>query len=258
MSPDAIIGNSDWALFLDVDGTLLEIAETPQSVHVSDSLKELLSAISLRLDGALALISGRTLDDLDHLFAPLRFCAAGVHGCERREPSGCVVRPAVDPCTLDAAHEVLGTFVNRHPGLVLEDKSHGLALHFRRAPHLSADADRIVRTVCERLGADFAVQAGKCVLEIRPAAWTKGASVRAFMQMPPFLNRMPVFVGDDLTDEHAFAVVNELAGMSIRVGEAHETLARHRLPSVRHVLRWLESVAAPSRVQCGAAEDRSP
>ncbi|MGH8240776.1 MAG: trehalose-phosphatase, partial [Steroidobacteraceae bacterium] len=112
-------------------------------------------------------------------------------------------------------------------------------------PHLSAEADRIVRTVCARLGPEFTVQAGKCVFEIRPAAWTKGAAVRAFMQRAPFLNRRPIYIGDDLTDEDGFAVVNELDGISIRVGDGYVTRARHRFPGVRHVVRWLESAEWP-------------
>jgi trehalose 6-phosphate phosphatase len=241
-----------WALFLDVDGTLLEIAETPQSVRVPRALKELLVSLSFRLDGALALVSGRSLNDLDHLFAPLRFCAAGVHGWERREASGCVIRPQLDPRRLDDARELLRQFVERSEGLLLEDKGHGLALHFRRAPHLSAEVGDKVKEVCQQLGSAFAVQAGKCVFEIRPAGCTKGTAIRAFMQQPPFLNRMPIYIGDDLTDEDAFAIVNEIAGISIKVGDERGTLAQHRLPGVRQVLRWLQSIPAPVSVFGGS------
>jgi trehalose 6-phosphate phosphatase len=237
-----------WALFLDVDGTLLEIAETPQSVRVSAPLKQLLVALSFRLDGALALVSGRTLNDLDHLFAPLRFCAAGVHGWERRGVSGEVIRSPLDPQILNAAREQLRHFAARHEGLLFEDKGHALAMHFRRAPQLSAEVRHAVNAACHRLGGDFAVQAGKCVFEIRPAACTKGTSIHAFMQEPPFVNRLPIYIGDDLTDEHAFAVVNEVGGISIKVGDEHGTMAQHRLPGVRQVLRWLESIPSPVAV----------
>lgn len=244
MSPDPIISSNaaDWALFLDVDGTLLEIAETPQDVRVTESLKGLLNTLVLRLNGALALISGRSLDDLDQLFAPLRFCAAGIHGCERREASGCIVRPPFDLHRLDDARTELSDLVQQHPGMILEDKGYGLALHFRRVPHLSAEAERRVNAICQRLGREFAIQAGKCVLEIRLADWTKGASIRAFMEQPPFRSRRPIYLGDDLTDEAGFGVVNELGGISIRVGDAHLTLAQHRLAGVSDVLRWLESI----------------
>jgi trehalose 6-phosphate phosphatase len=246
MSPGTSIRNvGGWALFLDVDGTLLEIAETPQSVRVPPALKELLVSLSFRLGGALALVSGRTLNDLDHLFAPLRFCAAGVHGWERRDVTGRVIRPQLDPNRLDLARELLRKFAARHEGLMLEDKGHGLALHFRRAPQLSADVCEQVAEACRLIGSAFTVQAGKCVFEIRPAGCTKGTSIRAFMQQPPFLDRLPVYIGDDLTDEDAFAIVNEIGGISIRVGDDQCTLAQHRLPGVRQVLRWLQSVPAP-------------
>jgi trehalose 6-phosphate phosphatase len=237
-----------WALFLDVDGTLLEIAETPQSVRVPPVLREILVSLSFRLDGALALVSGRTLNDLDHLFAPLRFCAAGVHGWERREATGCVIRPQLDPSRLDCARDLLRRLVARQEGLMLEDKGHGLAVHFRRAPHLSAVVREHVTEACRLVGSAFTMQAGKCVFEIRPAGHTKGTSVRAFMQQPPFLERLPIYIGDDLTDEDAFAIVNEIGGISIKVGDDQATLAQHRLPGVRQVLRWLQSIPAPISV----------
>jgi trehalose 6-phosphate phosphatase len=234
-----------WALFLDVDGTLLEIAETPQSVHVPPTLRQLLVSLSLRLDGALALVSGRTLNDLDHLFAPLRFCAAGVHGWERRQVTGCVSRPQLDPRSLDCARDHLRRFAKRYPGLIVEDKGHALAVHFRRHPHLSAEVRDAVNAACRQLGGAFAVQAGKCVFEIRPEGCTKGTAVSAFMQEPPFSNRLPIYIGDDLTDEDAFAMVNAVGGISIKVGEHQRTLAQHCLPGVPQVLRWLESVPSP-------------
>lgn len=234
-----------WALFLDVDGTLLEIAETPQSVRVTAALRQLLVSLSFRLDGALALVSGRTLNDLDHLFAPLRFCSAGVHGWERREVGGTVIRPQLDVHRLDSARKRLRQFVEKREGLLLEDKGHALAVHFRRSPFLSAEVRDEISAARHQLGPEFAVQAGKCVFEVRPAGYTKGTSIRAFMQQTPFLGRLPIYIGDDITDEAAFAIVNELRGISIKVGDDHDTLAQHRLPGVRQVLRWLESIPSP-------------
>jgi trehalose 6-phosphate phosphatase len=249
MPSEAALRNAaGWALFLDVDGTLLEIAETPQSVQVPPTLRQLLVSLSWRLGGAIALVSGRTLNDLDHLFAPLRFCAAGVHGWERREVTGRIVRPLSDPHRLDGARELLRRFAERSAGLILEDKGHALALHFRRCPHLSAEVHEAVRAACGEVGPEFAVQRGKCVFEIRPAGCTKGTAVRAFMQQSPFAHRLPIYIGDDLTDEHAFAIVNEAGGISIKVGEDQSTVAQHRLPGVRQVWRWLESVPAPIAV----------
>jgi trehalose 6-phosphate phosphatase len=230
-----------WALFLDVDGTLLEIAPTPQQVVVPDHLRGLLNDVYVRLDGALALVSGRSLESLDQLFAPLRFSASGIHGCERRTPDGCVIQPDVDQRKLDAVRNVLIAFVEANEGLLIEDKRYGLAVHFRRVPHLGAEVRERMQAMLSQLGPEFALQAGKCVFELRPSAWTKGASIATFMREPPFRDRRPIYIGDDLTDEDAFAVVNAFGGVSIRVGEATSTLAQHRLASVPDVLRWLET-----------------
>jgi trehalose 6-phosphate phosphatase len=237
-----------WALFLDVDGTLLEIAPTPYEVVVTDRLKRLLNDAYLRLDGALALVSGRSLESLDQLFAPLRFSASGIHGCERRTPNGCVIEPDVDASKLAVVRDALMTYVQANEGLLLEDKRYGLALHFRRVPHLGAEARDLMQTMQAQLGPEFALQAGKCVFELRPAAWTKGASIATFMREPPFRDRRPVYIGDDLTDEDGFAVVNALGGLSVRVGDATSTLAQHRLSGVSDVLLWLET-NPPARVR---------
>ncbi|GFE89298.1 trehalose-phosphatase [Steroidobacter agaridevorans] len=231
-----------WALFLDVDGTLLELAETPQGVHVPTHLKHLLEDVRWRLDGALALVSGRSLANLDGLFSPLKFIASGVHGCERRTADGHVLRPEVDAATIARVRGQLAEFVRGHEGLLLEDKHYAVAMHFRRAPEMQDEVYRIMNEVLTHLGPTFALQAGKSVLELRPGAWTKGSSITSFMQEAPFAGRIPVFIGDDVTDEDAFEVVNEMKGVSIRVGQAAATRAKHRLGSVSEVLRWLQTV----------------
>lgn len=239
MSFDHAQNTHAWALFLDVDGTLLQIAETPQDVRVPQALTQLLQDLHARLNGALALVSGRSIANLDQLFAPLQLCAAGVHGCERRDPEGRLHHASVDLRSMAAAHEELARCVRMHDGLLLEDKGYGVAVHFRRAPHLAAEVHSVTRRVCANLGPSFTVQAGKCVFEIRPAAATKGAAISAFMKQPPFSGRKPVFLGDDVTDEHGFLAVNKLGGTSIRVGAAAYTEARFRLPGVVDVIHWL-------------------
>ena len=246
MPPDSTAlkkSEAGWALFLDVDGTLLEFAETPQGVHVPASLKQLLDEVRSRLDGALALVSGRSLASLDQLFSPLRLIASGVHGCERRAADGLIMRPEVDAATIARVHNDLADFVRSHEGLLLEDKHYALALHYRRAPHLEDEAYRIMEQMRTYLGPTFALQAGKNVVELRPGEWTKGTSIASFMREAPFAGRTPVFLGDDVTDEDAFAVVNAMNGISVKVGSPEvATLAHHRLGGVSEVLRWLQTV----------------
>lgn len=248
MSHDAAKSIARWALFLDVDGTLLELAPTPESVYVSERLKSLLVELSERLEGALALISGRTIADLDYLFAPLRFCASGIHGAERRHSSGRVIRaPIANSDQLADAEEELEAFTRAHEGLLLEDKSFALALHYRLAPHLESTAREKMLAVVQQLGPSYVLQPGKRVFEIRPAAFTKGSAIRSFLSEPPFLERTPIYLGDDLTDEHAFEAVNALNGISIRVGEHAATHAKFRIPTIAQVHQWLAQLAAGER-----------
>jgi len=244
-APTDTQASGDWALFLDVDGTLLDIAETPEGVYVPDDLKTQLLELSLRANGALALVSGRSIDDLDRLFAPLRLCASGVHGCERRDATGRIVRPIVDTDALPVVRRELQQFVDQHPGLLLEDKGFAIAVHFRRVPYMSGDVLSVMRRLCQWLGPRFTLQSGKCVLEIRPTGFSKGTSIAAFMSEAPFAGRRPVFLGDDVTDEDGFAVVNDLGGVSIKVGESPTTLARGRLRGVREVRHWLQTMPLP-------------
>ena len=230
-------------MFLDVDGTLLEFAQTPQGVHVPASLKQLLDELRQRLDGAMALVSGRSLASLDQLFSPLRLIASGVHGCERRAADGNVMRPEIDAGTIARVRNDLADFARGHEGLLLEDKHYALALHYRRAPHLEKEVYRVMQQMRVYLGPTFALQAGKNVVELRPGEWTKGTSIVSFMHEAPFAGRTPVFIGDDVTDEDAFAVVNAMNGVSIKVGRpTEETIARYRLGGVGEVLRWLQTV----------------
>lgn len=231
-----------WAVFLDVDGTILEIAETPQEVYVPETLKLLLNELCARLDGALALISGRSIAGLDHLFEPLRFCAAGVHGCERRGSSGCVTHAPIDERSLDHAREQLSELVLEFPQLLLEDKGSALALHFRRMPQLQAVVYATCTKVVAALGPQFTLQPGKCVLEIRSGICSKGAAIADFMQHTPFRGRTPVFVGDDFTDEDGFAYVNRCGGVSIRVGRPIATFASYWFEDVSETAAWLRSI----------------
>jgi len=228
----------DVALFLDVDGTLVEIEEHPQAVHAEAELVNELEQVADSLGGALALISGRALADLDRMFRPAVFAAAGAHGTEMRLHGGSLHAADVESLPADVVAEV-ERFVARHEGLLLEHKTAGLSLHYRQAPAMEGEARRFVDGVMRRLGTEYRLIDGKKVLEIAPRAHSKGEAIRTFMDHAPFGGRRPVFVGDDVTDEDGFRAVNELGGLSIRVGELDGSVARYTLSGVADVRRWL-------------------
>lgn len=226
-----------WALFLDVDGCLLEFADAPDRVIMPLGLRECLHALSLRLDGALALVSGRSLEALDGLFWPLRLPAAGLHGLERRSRSGQVHAPAANQQLrrLCAEAEVLAI---GHRGAVVENKHAGFALHWRAAP----DAADTMRAFAEHALSQlpgFRLQHGDQVAELLPIGGDKGNAIEAFLDEKPFAGRHPVFAGDDLTDESGFRVVNARDGTSVLVGARSGSAAGFRLDSPADVRAWL-------------------
>lgn len=230
---------ADWAYFFDVDGTLAEIARLPGDVRVDPALRRTIETLLTASGGALALISGRSIRDIDQLFPGVRLPVAGQHGAERRAADGTVVRHPFPPARLDPLREQLAAPLLAHAGLHLEDKGSSLALHYRNAPRLGAFVHRLMRTLARAYGPEIAVQTGKRVVELVPAGHSKGAAVLSFLDEPPFRGRLPVFVGDDVTDETAFEVVNRLDGLSVKVG-AGRTVAHWRLRDVRAVRQWLE------------------
>lgn len=232
----------DWALFLDVDGTLLEIVETPEMVAPDGALTATLSALHQHLGGAVALVSGRPLSTLDRLFAPLRLPAAGLHGLERRDAQGRTARPVATPEALDDVRRAFRDFAAAHRGALIEDKGLTVALHFRRIPEAGEAALRLADALIARLDGGLTAQTGKMVVEIRPEGPDKGSVIQAFMAEPPFAGRVPVFIGDDATDEAGFAAVNRLGGHAIRVGGDEPTQARTRIASVKDLLSWLDAV----------------
>jgi len=231
---------TDWALFLDIDGTLLEHADTPDGVHVEAALRRLLERLQAFCGGALALVSGRAIADIDALFAPLRLPVAGQHGVERRDAAGELHRIPFPEEQLRQVAQRFAAFKARHPGIVFEDKGHNLALHYRLAPAL----EREVRTLAERalaeLGGDFELQPGRMVIELKPGGHDKGSAIEAYMVEAPFAGRVPVFLGDDLTDEYGFATVQRMGGHAVKVGAA-DSIAEWRLADVNAVRAWLEA-----------------
>lgn len=231
----------DWALFLDVDGCLLEFADTPDSVVVPDGLPDILNRLGERLGGALALVSGRGLKSLDTIFAPLKLTASGLHGLERRGHDGEVRAPEPPPGFADLLDEARAVAA-AYPGAVIEDKGVNIGLHWRRAPG-AADALRLFAEAALERMPGYRLQPGDHVLELRPGGSDKGSAINAFMQEAPFAGRRPVFAGDDLTDEHGFVVVNAEGGMSVLVGDRADTVATHALADPRAVYAWLASGA---------------
>jgi len=229
-----------WALFLDVDGTLLDIAERPDQVDTHKIDCALVEGLQRAAGGALALISGRSLAQLDAMFAPLTLPAAGQHGFERRDVQGRRHRHRFPAEMLKPAAQAIREFAGRHEGLVFEDKGASVALHYRLAPHLAEAALRAVRAASAALGSSVEVQGGKMVWELKPAGADKGTAIDEFMREAPFAGRTPVFLGDDVTDEFGFHVVNRLEGHSIKVGDG-ETAARWHLPNPSAARDWLRA-----------------
>lgn len=233
-----------WAYFFDIDGTLVHITPTPWEVRLERELLDLIQRLHADTGGALALISGRSIADIDAMSHGARLPVAGQHGLERRDSKGRILRHHFPAERLAGARSRLAEIAGRHPGLFLEDKGLSLALHYRQVPAFGSYVHRVMRTVQAEIGPDYTVQRGKRIVEIKPSDSDKGDAVDEFMQEPPFSGRTPVFVGDDATDEYGFAVVNSLGGHSIKVGRGR-SIARWRLPNVEAVRSWLEG--GPSR-----------
>ncbi len=244
----------DWALFLDFDGTLVELEDHPDDVTLPAGMAQRLRHLQAALDDAVAIVSGRALADLEALLHPLRLPLAGLHGLERRDARGRIHRDERDREPLDAVRDAISGFVAARPGLYAEDKGGALALHYRGATEREQEVAAFLERQRRQIGDGFHIQAGKQVFELKPAGRDKGRVVREFMAEPPFQGRTPVFVGDDRTDEDAFAAVNALGGFSIRVGEHHpDTAATATLPSVAATLKWLDGL--PEHLEAAAPDE---
>ena len=230
-----------WAAFLDVDGGLLDLEATPGEVVVPPDVIELVERLQRVLGGALALLSGRAIADLDRLFHPLRLPCAGTHGAERRSMDGETYGAPSDRVFLAHARVVLGQFASTHPGTLVEDKEVALALHTRRSPGARREAATVVMSLAELSDGRYGVQRGKEVFELKPRAADKGTALSAFMAEPPFAGRRPVVTGDDLTDADAFRAAALLDGISVAIGsDAPSAMFRLADPAdCRNWLGWL-------------------
>ncbi len=234
---------SDWALFLDIDGTLLDIAEAPDLVVVPAALREHLHIAADRLDGALALISGRALDSVDRLFDPLRLAAAGQHGSEWRPAPHAEIRATAGRPLPETLHDSIARLAALHPGILIERKSHALAVHYRHAPDLGPQLGARLAEALE--GHDgLMLMPGRHVWEVKDIALSKGSAVELFLREPVFAGRRPVFIGDDRTDEDGFRAVERAGGLALPVGAlAWSWPERHGFADASAVRAWLAAFA---------------
>ncbi|MCY7370643.1 MAG: trehalose-phosphatase [Polaromonas sp.] len=231
------------ALFLDFDGTLVDLVEDPDAVVVPSGLTTTLQKLHTRLGGALAVVSGRSLQDLDRFLEPLRLPLAAEHGAQRRMAAAADAIALACPDLRDVVRSAT-VFAAANPGLRVESKRSAVALHYRQAPHLQAECIRFMTAAVEAT-ANVELLHGKCVLEIKPSGISKGTAISDFMKLPAFKGRVPVFAGDDTTDESGFSVVEALGGVGIKVG-AGATLASRRCAFPSDILRWLAQAESDS------------
>ena len=250
---------SEWALFLDFDGTLVEIADRPDAVIVPPGLGQTLTALRDRLGRAMAIVTGRSIAVIDGFLAPDRFDVAGLHGAEYRlagELFPC--RPQDHPELRRGIDELEERFASE-PGILIEDKGCSVAVHWRLAPEAEELASQTIIELAAALGPAYRLQLGKAVAEVLPARASKGGIIRHFLTEGPFRGRSPIFIGDDLTDEQAFEVVDAIGGMSIRVGPG-PTRARYRVEapsSLRELLaRWATRIDFAGLVQVNEPTER--
>ena len=235
---------SQCCLFLDVDGTLIEFKADPASAVADPELLALLQRAQEMFDGALALVSGRLVATLDAMLSPLRLCAAGLYGLERRDAHGAIRRRLASVQALDAARGVIVEFAAAHPGLVAEDKGTAIALHYRGAPAFGADCRRIVYGAATGLWPLFQVIAGSMVVEIVPTGTSKATAIEEFLLEPPFATRIPIALGDDFSDCDAFTAVHRHGGLALAVGRRIH--GDYCLEDCRAARRWLGALVGLS------------
>lgn len=241
-APPAPGADDGWALFLDVDGTLLEFASHPQGVRVGARLHDDLARLRERLRGALALLSGRTLAQLDELFDWREHAAAGLHGAQLRFADGHTLNDDGE-ARLSALRSLAQSRSGEIPGVLLEDKRQALALHYRNAPRERATVERLAQELLQRAGGGYTLQHGNHVVELKPAGADKGRALAALLASEPFAGRQPWMLGDDLTDEHAFDEANARGGVSVIVGARRPTHANFAMDDPAAVRAWLGGLA---------------
>lgn len=242
LAPPPGIEPSTHSLFVDFDGTLVPLVDRPDLVRADSELIELLEALHRRFPGRLALISGRSLEQLDRMIGPITqtIAIAGSHGAEVRHDGRLIQPPRPDG--LDAAIAEVRSYGAGHPEMIIEEKSHGVAMHYRVAPILEEPIKRVAYKIADRTGLE--VQPGKMMVELRGPGWNKGGAVEALLAGPPMARTLPVVIGDDLTDEPAMRIAGEKGGFGVLVGPKRETAALYGLGDVGAVRHWLWDMTA--------------
>ena len=231
-----------WAVFLDIDGCLLDFADRPENVVVPAGLREDITSLRDALGGALALVSGRSLAQIDALFPGIQLEAAGLHGLELRPRHMDGTGPDAQTDDLARIRAAAELVAGEHPGAWIEDKGVALAFHWRMAPEAQRGLEAIATAAGTRL-AGYRLQQGNCVVELRPDGHHKGSAIERLMQAAPFAGRVPVYAGDDFTDEDGFMTTNALGGLSIIVGDRRPTTARHAVQDTTALRAWLADAA---------------
>jgi trehalose 6-phosphate phosphatase len=234
---------SELAFLLDIDGTILDIAATPGEVRVDEGLRDTLVRLDRLSGNALALVSGRSLQDIDRVFAPLRLAAIGGHGAELRVAKGEAPIPGRAPALPSGLRQRFAAIAGLGTGIIVEDKGYSIALHYRLAPDLKEAIENAVAAIhAEQSNDTLDVLLGKAVIEIKRRGFEKGTGVRELMQHRPFAGRRPIFVGDDVTDASVFAVLPEFGGIGFSVGRMFAGAA-HCFTAPTDVRRWLARIS---------------
>ena len=228
------------ALFLDFDGTLVDLADTPGAIRIPDGLPTLLRSLSQRLNGRLAIVSGRAIADLEQHLDCSGIAVSGSHGLELRLADGVPIPLAV-PFDSKGLGSKVDRFAAQHSGLLVERKPSSVALHYRMAPEEGEKVERFMSALAHKTG--LSLQPGKMVYELRPKGADKGDAIRAFMAEPEFGGARPIMIGDDITDEDAFEAAAAMGGAGILVGPERRSAARYRLADVGQVGAWLAEAA---------------
>jgi trehalose 6-phosphate phosphatase len=239
----AIDDLTQYCIFLDLDGTLVEIEDRPDDVRVDPATLQFIERLRDHVGRALAIVSGRDIHTIDRLLYPLILPVAGVHGLQRRDAAGRLHSPTIDQNAVEAVAAQLEAAFLSEPGVVIERKAGAVAIHYRLRPDFERRCQAVARKIV-RDRADLHVIDGKMVCEIRLHGSDKGGVIASFLKERPFKGRTPIFAGDDVTDEAGFVIVNACGGLSIKIGE-DLTAARHRAANIVQLREWLDSLMAP-------------